>query len=98
MVPVRVEDWPEQNSAMPKSFAAITVPSRGASKRYACWISVTSWCARKNVAAARIRMAPLMNIAPFKATTQSTTFQRTAVRFSATLRPMRRVCTSAECR
>ncbi len=37
-------------------------------------------------------------MAPFSAITESAKLYRQASRFSATVRPIRRVCTSAECR
>ncbi len=97
-VPVSVEDWPEQSSATAKITPAMLVPSSGTSSTCACWISVTTIPRLKNTAAASTRMAAFTSSAPFSATTESIRLKRQAVRFSAAVWPMLRVCTSAECR
>src|ERR1039457_6520537 len=42
MVPVRVEDCPEHNRAIPKRMLAAVVPTIGVSNWCACWIWVTT--------------------------------------------------------
>ncbi len=97
-VPVRVDDWPEQSSAMAKITPARLVPRSGTSRTCACWISVTTMPRLKKTAAAITRMAAFTSSAPFNATTESIRLKRQAVRFSAAVVPIARVCTSAECR
>lgn len=74
------------------------VPSSGANSRWAWAISVTMMPRLKNTVAASTRMAAFTSSAPFSAITESMKLKRQASRLSWLLAPMRRVCTSAECR
>ena len=71
MVPVSVEDCPEQSSATAKITLAAPVPNNGASSWWACWISVTTMPCLKKTAAASTRIARLTSMAPFSATKES---------------------------
>ena len=98
IVPVSVEDCPEASSATAKSTPAALVPNSGANSRWACWISVTTILRLKNTAPAITRIAAFTSSAPFSATTLSMKLYRQAVCLAASVWPIWRVCTSAECR
>jgi hypothetical protein len=71
-VPVMVEFWPDARSASAKTVLANGVPSSGERSWYASQMSATSWYPlRWKVAAARMRIAALMQKAKSSASVES---------------------------